>query len=381
MSDGLQFLTLGGSEEVIVGNEYCATLGMTNYTYVGSLTEVLAGVEYDMKLGGTFACEYGTKMEWTNVGGISIEDGEVFELNDEIKKQATTVEYSAGYGPVAAGGLVALSGLKKTIAGLIAGINAINLALGISTSATMIAQSEGENNGEQNLLDEETETSWSTISDSAYQAGAGMVANAAVYVTLKSLVKKLAHAYEALANVSTLKMDSAGIEQQTNFDAVSSQINMTVTGVNIKSGPAALGAFDPPAGFSSLSLPVDGSVVLNGNVSTTVKSPVIVRVGQLVGEDLSTGLSAEVAAVSLKNTNASQVRLLPEAAEMRALEVNVHSGANGFSTNAAETKMTCGPTAVTANDISVAISVDGGASGMRVYPSFVIVDSPLIQLG
>ena len=381
MSDGLQFLTLGGSEEVIVGNDYAATIGMTNYTYVGSLTEVLAGVEYDMKLGGTFACEYGSKMEWTNVGGISIEDGEVLELNDKLNKQATSVEYSAGYGPAAAVELAALSELKEGIKMLIKTITLLNLGLGISTSATMIAESTGENNGEQNLLDEETKTSWSTISDSAVEAGIGMVANTAAYLQLKFLVNKLAHAYEALANVSSLKMDSAGIKQQTDFVAVSSLLDMSATGVSIKSGTAALGVFEPPAGMSSLSLPAAGNVVLNGNDSATVKSPVIVRVGQLVGEDLSTGLSAEVAAVSIKNTNASQVRLLPESAEMRSLEINVHSGVNGFSANAARVKMACGENSVTADDLDLTLSVGGGSCRMRLNPASVVLNAPLVKLG
>lgn len=381
MSDGLQFLTLGGSEEVIVGNDYAATIGMTNYTYVGSLTEVLAGVEYDMKLGGTFACEYGSKMEWTNVGGISIEDGEVLELNDKLNKQATSVEYSAGYGPAATVELAALSELKEGIKMLIKTITLLNLGLGVLTSATMIAELTGENNGEQNLLDEETKTSWLTISDSAVEAGIGMVANTAAYLQLKFLVNKLAHAYEALANVSSLKMDSTGIKQQTDFVAVSSLLDMSETGVSIKSGIAALGVFEPPAGMSSLSLPAAGNVVLNGNDSATVKSPVIVRVGQLVGEDLSTGLSAEVAAVSIKNTNASQVRLLPESAEMRSLEINVHSGVNGFSANAARAKMACGENSVTADDLDLTLSVGGGSCRMRLNPASVVLNAPLVKLG
>lgn len=378
MSDGLQFLTLGGSEEVIVGNEYCATIGMTNYTYVGLRTEVMAGVNYDMRLGGAFACEYGAKYEWTNVGGISIEDGEVLELNDEVKKQATSVEYSAGYGPVAAAELAALSGLKASIKALIAGVNVVNLALGISTSATMIAQSKGEDNGEQNLIDEETETSWSTISDSAYQASAEMAVNVAIYATLKVLVNKLAHAYEALANVSTLKMDSAGIEQKTDFVAASSLLNMSETGVNIKSGTAALGVFAPADGLSSLALPADGNPVLNGDLSVTVKSPVDVKVGQVAGA-LTSGLSATPAEVTLKNTDASSVVLTPASAKIAAVEVSMLSGINGFSANAARAKMSCGANSVTADDLDLTLSA--GACQMRFTPASVVLNGPLVQLG
>lgn len=62
MSDGLKFLTLGGSEEVIVGNDYAATIGMTNYTYIGTETSLNMGLTNDIKV-SQFSVEAGQKFE------------------------------------------------------------------------------------------------------------------------------------------------------------------------------------------------------------------------------------------------------------------------------------------------------------------------------
>lgn len=385
MSDGLQFLTLGGSEEVIVGNDYCATIGMTNYTYVGSLTEVLVGVENDMKLGGTFACEYGSKMEWTNVGGISIEDGEALELNDEITKKAATLDYAVGYGPVSEAALVGLSGLKKTIKGLIVAMNALNLALGVGVSATMIAQSKGENNGEQNLLDEETETSWLTISDSAYEAGAGVVANVAIYATLNILVKKLALAYKGLTNVSRLKMSEQGPKLLGLFAATGSSLILSEEGAALNSGTAGVGMVADtgeilaPA-LSSLNLLADGSSTLNGDVSATVKSEAIVKVGQVEADDLTSGLSATAAEVVLKNTETSAVTLTAASAEVRSPSVHVTvDGTQGVLVEPVAVTLAVGTTEVIATDASFSVSQGGGL--LEMAEGVVTLDGELLMFG
>jgi hypothetical protein len=377
---GLQFLSAGSVESLYVGSTYELKLGSVNEIMVGTEAKINAAVSNSVSFEAEMAYKAGCGVEWSNVGGYKIEQGEVFELKEESSQFATTeLKFQAARTLPAVGAGVPLDAIKSTIKKMLLSLAAVNLAIGVAEGAALGTNSLGETENRPNEEGVEQD-GWKAgsvgLASSALSATASIVA----YAVLKKSIEALMTAYKALPAVSTVTLSETGIKQQANFTATGSLLNMSATGVAIKSGAGAV-AIAGTGDLSSLSLGADGNAVLNGALSTTVKSPVVVKVGQLIGEDLSTGLSAEVAAVSLKNTNASQVRLLPEAAEMRALEVNVHSGVNGFSVNAEEAKMTCGPTAVTASNISLALSVDEGSSGMRVYPSFVVVDAPLIQLG
>lgn len=376
---GLQFLSAGSVESLYVGSTYELKLGSVNEIMVGTEAKINAAVSSLLSLEAEMAYKAGCGVEWSNVGGYKLEQGEAFELKEESSQFATQeLKFQAARTLPAQGVGVPLDAIRAQIKGLLVAVAAVNLAVAATEGALLATNTLGETENRPNEEGVEQD-GWLAGSTGLAASGISAVSSMVFYGILKHAIEGLMTAYKALPAVSTVTLSETGIKQQANFTATGSLLDMSATGVAIKSGPGTV-AMTGAGELSSLSLPADGNPVLNGDLSVTVKSPVDVKVGQ-VAAALTSGLSATPAEVVLKNTDASSVALTPASAKISAVEVSMLSEVNGFSANAAETKMTCGPTAVTANDVSVAISVDGGSSGMRVYPSFVIVDSPLIQLG
>ena len=362
MSDGLKFLTVGGSEELIVGNDYAATIGMTNYAYIGSETTINVGLENSIKLGGEFAYAYGSKFEWTNVGGFSLEEGEVFELGDTVSKQAgTSLTFSAGYGPTALVEAETLAALKTGLKTAVTTMTALNAALGVATSAVLLGMSEGE----------ESQEGWEPAVVSASAAAINAAVTMAFYVTLKKSMQALLHTYEHLAKVSTVVMDADGIRQKVDLPMALSQVNMSSLGVSITTE-------DMAALEASLVLN-PGSAILNADTTATVKAE-SVKVGQLEADVLTSGLSAISEEVVLKNGESSTVTLTEATAEVRSPSVHVTvDGTQGVLVEQASVLVSAGTTEVSVTDASFTVSQDGAV--LEMAEGTVSLDGELLMFG
>ena len=377
---GLQFISAGSVESLYVGSTYELKLGSVNEIMVGTEAKINAAVSSLLSLEAEMAYKAGCGVEWSNVGGYKLEQGEAFELKEESSQFATQeLKFQAARTLPAQGPGVPLDAIRARIKGLLVAVAAVNVAVAATEGALLATNTVGETENRKNEEGVEQD-GWLAGSTALAASGISAVSSMVLYGILKHAVEGLMTAYKALPAVSTVTLSETGIKQQANFTATGSLIDMSATGVAIKSGPGTV-AMTGAGELSSLSLSATGVAALVGNTEAMVKSPVAVRVGQVSDVGTTSGLTATKALVELNNGEACSLGLTAASAKISAPEVSMVSEVNGFSANAAETKMTCGPTAVTANDVSVAISVDGGSSGMRVYPSFVIVDSPLIQLG
>ena len=90
MSDsGLQFLSAGSVESLYVGSTYELKLGSVNEIMVGSEAKINAAVSNEFSLEAEMAFKAGCGVEWSNVGGYKIEQGEKFELKEESSQFAT----------------------------------------------------------------------------------------------------------------------------------------------------------------------------------------------------------------------------------------------------------------------------------------------------
>ena len=376
MSDGLKFLTLGGCEEVIVGNDYAATIGMTSYTYIGSETSINVGLENTIKLGGEFAYAYGSKCEWTNVGGYSLEEGEVFKLGDTVAKQAgTSLTFSAGYGPTALVEATTLAALKTSLKAAVTTMTAVNVALGVAASAVLVGMSEGE----------ETQEGWEPAVVSASAAAINAAVTTALYVALKKSMQALLHTYEHLAKVSTMSMDATGIKQLAGFTATGSSMILCADGASLNAGLAGVatvinpltgeGATDP---VSSLKLLATGEANLNGDLSATITGA-SVKVGQVPLGNVASGLSSKVGEVVLTADPASNVTLTPLNAKIVSPDISILAGENGLTANPIEVIMACGPSGVNASPAEILLS--SGATMMRLTAAGLEANGPLIQLG
>ena len=366
---GLTFLTIGGSEELIVGNDYAATVGMTNYTYIGTENTVNVGLENSVKVGGEFAYAYGSKVEWTNVGGYSLEDGEVIELGETVSKQAgQSLTFAAGYGVTAEAEAAALATLKKGVKAAVLTMTGLNVALGVATSALLLAQSGGAS--EQGNLGEKG-NSWVPIAESAGEAAIVAAGAGAVYLALNLAIKALAHTYEHLATVSTLKMDATGITQTVSLPTANSELRMSALGISLSDvDDAGLEAF--------LTLQSGAATVCADAVTVKGES---VKVGQVEVGDLTSGLSANEAEVVLKNADTA-VTLTALTAGIKSPEISIIADAvNGFVVNATETQMSFGGAGVRASLAGLKLSMDG--AGVLVFqPGVVSVDAiGVLKLG
>ena len=377
MSDGLKFLTCGGCEELIVGNDYAATIGMTNYTYIGTETTLNLGLTNDINLGAKFSIEGGHKFEWTHVGGYTLEEGHVFELGDTVAKQVgESLTFTAGYGLYSQPAAETLNGLKSGLKKAVLTMTLMNAGAGLLTSGLLVGLSEGESEQE----------GWKPIVGASAEAVALGVTTAVVYGVLVKAMKTLAATYKALEKVSTMKMDSNGISQLACFETTGSSIILSTVGVGINAGLPGVAQLTPFPGvtvqrpLSSLLVCPDGNTSLSGNVSATLKSAASVKVGQVEENVLTSGLSATVAEVVLKNA-ATAITLTEATAGLRSPEVTIFSGGvNGYSANLAETKMAWGESQVTADVGGVLLSA-GPVSSLWLSTNAVLIDVPLIQLG
>ena len=374
---GLQFLSAGSVESLYVGSTYELKLGSVNEILVGTEAKINAAVSSSVSLEAEMAYKAGCGVEWSNVGGYKLEQGEAFELKEESSQFATReLKFQAARTPPAQGVGVPLDAIKNRIKGLVLTLAAINVAIGAAEGALLGTNSLGKTENRPNEEGVEQD-GWAAgvmgLESSAITALSSMIG----YAILKDSIEALMKAYEALPAISTVTLSETGIKQQANFTATGSLLDLSATGVAIKSGAGTV-SMTVAGDLSSLSLPADGNPVLNGDLSVTVKSPVDVKVGQVAGA-LTSGLSATPAEVALKNTDASSVVLTPASAKIAAVEVSMLSEINGFSANAARAKMSCGANSVTADDLDLTLSA--GACQMRFTPASVVLNGPLVQLG
>lgn len=374
---GLQFLSKGSVESLYVGSTYELKLGSVNEIMVGTEAKINAAVSSSISFEAEMAYKAGCGVEWSNVGGYKVEQGEAFELKEESSQFATReLKFQAARTPPAQGPGVPLDAIKNRIKGLLVAVAAVNVAIGAVEGALLGTNSLGKTENRKN--DEGVEQDgWLAGSTGLAASGISAASSMVLYGILKHAIEGLMTAYKALPAVSTVTLSETGIKQQANFTATGSLIDMSATGVALKSGAGTV-ALTGAGDLSSLALPADGNPVLNGDLSVTVKSPVDVKVGQ-VEAALTSGLSATPAEVVLKNTDASSVALTPANAKISAAEVSMLSGINGFSANAARAKMACGANSVTADDLDLTLSA--GACQMRFTPASVVLNGPLIQLG
>ena len=362
MSDGLKFLTLGGCEEVIVGNEYAATIGMTNYTYIGTETSFNLGLTNDIKVGANFSVEAGQKFEWTHVNGYTLEDGHVFELGETVAKQVgESITFSAGYGVASQVAAETLDGLKSGLKKAVLAMTLINAGAGLVTSGLLVGLSEGESEQE----------GWKPVVGAVGEAVALGLTTAVVYGVLVRAMKTLTATYKALEKVSTMKMDNAGIKQTVTLPTAISEIYMSSLGILL----STLSEVDPDEVFLSLQ---PGVAVLN-SVLVKIQGE-DVKVGQIEGGELTSGLSATAVEVMLNNTDAAKLTLLPEKATIFAPLITITpDDVGGVFVDAEGTNIVAGDTAMMISDAS--FSVVQGPTALRLAEGMATIDGEMIMLG
>lgn len=375
---GLQFLSAGSVESLYVGSTYELKLGSTNEIMVGTEAKINAAISNSVSLEAEMAYKAGCSVEWSNVGGYKIEQGEVFELKEESSQFATKeLKFQAARTLPTVGPAVPLDEIRNWIKRVLVTVAAVNVAIGAAEGAMLGTNGLGETENRPNEEGVEQD-GWKAGGMGLYLSGVSAVASMLGYAAIKTCVEDLMKVYKALPAVSTVTLGEEGIKQQANFTTFGSLLDMSVTGVAIKSGPGTV-AMTGAGELSSLSLGVDGVAVFDGEMEAAIKSPVAVRVGQVSDVGTTSGLTATKALVELNNGEASSLGLTAASAKLGAPEVSVLAGVNGFSANAAEAKLTCGVNSVMADDMGVLLSA--GAGSLALYSSFVALDGPLIKLG
>lgn len=375
---GLQFISAGSVESLYVGSTYELKLGSVNEILVGTEAKINAAVSNTISLQAEMAYKAGCGVEWSNVGGYKLEQGEAFELKEESSQFATKeIKLQAARTLPAQGVGVPLDAVKNRIKGLVVALAAVNVALGATQGALLATNNLGETENRKNEEGVEQD-GWTAGSVGVYFSGLSAVSSMIGYAILKASIEALMEAYKALPAVSTITLSETGIKQQANFTATGSQIDMSATGVAIKSGPGTV-AMTGAGELSSLSLSATGVAALVGDSEVMVKSPLAVRVGQVSDVGTTSGLTATKALVELNNGEVSSVDLTAASVKISAPEVSMVSEVNGFSANAAEAQMVCGVNSVIVDDMGVVLSA--GPGHLAVGSSYVMIDAPLIQLG
>ena len=365
MSDsGLQFLSAGSVESLYVGSTYELKLGSVNEIMVGSEAKINAAVSNEFSLEAEMAFKAGCGVEWSNVGGYKIEQGEKFELKEESSQFATReLKFQAARTLPAQGPGVPLDAIKSTIKKALLALAAVNVAIGVAEGVSLGLNTLGETENRPNEEGVEQD-GWKAGSVGLASSAVSVIGSLTAYALLKHSIEGLMEAYKLLPAISTVTLTETGIKQQTNFTATGSLIDM-----------AATGAGD----LASLVVQADGNTVLNGNLSATVSSPADVKVGQVAAGVLTSGLSATPADVVLKNTDASTISLMPATAKITAPEVSLLAGENGVTASPVEVIMACGPSGVNASPAELMLSC--GATMMRLSAAGLQANGPLIQIG
>ena len=373
---GLQFLSAGSVESMFVGSTYELKVGSVNEIMVGSEAKINAAVSNSLSLEAELAYKYGGGVEWSNVGGYKIEDGEVFEFKEESEQFATKeIKLQAARTLSAQVPGVPLDGIKATIKKALLAIAAVNVAIGSVEAGLLASNTLGESEqGGEGVEQNGWKAGSAGVISSAVSAGASLAA----YQLVKHAIEALMTAYKQLPAVSTVTLTATGIKQQTNFSATGGMINMAATGVSVKSGPGTVG-LTGNGELACLNLLANGNTILNGAVSTTVSSPADVKAGQVAAGVFTSGLSSTPAEVILKNTDASKMSLMPASAKISSAEVSMLAGQNGFTADPVETIMSSGSTGITASPMELQLSC--GPSLMRLSPTGLQANGPLIQIG
>lgn len=379
MSDsGLQFLSAGSVESLYVGSTYELKLGSVNEIMVGSEAKINAAVSNEFSLEAEMAFKAGCGVEWSNVGGYKIEQGEKFELKEESSQFATReLKFQAARTLPAQGPGVPLDAIKSTIKKALLALAAVNVAIGVAEGVSLGLNTLGETENRPNEEGVEQD-GWKAGSVGLASSAVSVIGSLTAYALLKHSIEGLMEAYKLLPAISTVTLTETGIKQQTNFTATGSLIDMAATGVSIKSGLGTVGVTGA-GDLASLVVQADGNTVLNGNLSATVSSPADVKVGQVAAGVLTSGLSATPADVVLKNTDASTISLMPATAKITAPEVSLLAGENGVTASPVEVVMACGPSGVNASPAELMLSC--GATMMRLSAAGLQANGPLIQIG
>ena len=374
---GLQFLSAGSVESMFVGSTYELKVGSVNEIMVGSEAKINAAVSNSLSLEAELAYKYGGGVEWNNVGGYKIEDGEVFEFKEESEQFATKeIKLQAARTLSAQVPGVPLDGIKATIKKALLAIAAVNVAIGSVEAGLLASNTLGESEqGGEGVEQNGWKAGSAGVISSAVSAGASLAA----YQLVKHAIEALMTAYKQLPAVSTVTLTATGIKQQTNFTATGGMINMAATGVSVKSGPGTVG-LTGNGELACLNLLANGNTILNGAVSTTVSSPADVKAGQVAAGVFTSGLSSTPAEVILKNTDASKMSLMPASAKITSAEVSMLAGVNGFSANPGETKMVWGTSKMVADVAAVTMS-SGPTASFAIHPSTAILTAPLVKIG
>ncbi len=380
MSDsGLQFISAGSVESMYLGSTYELKLGSVNEIMVGTEAKINAAVSSLVSLEAEMAYKAGCGVEWNNVGGYKIEQGEMFELKKKSSQFATEeLKFEAARTVPALGAGIPLDAIKTQIKGLLVAVAAVNLAVAAVEGATLATNSleETENRPNEEGVEQD---GWQAGALGLAAAGVSAGATLVFYGILKHAIEGLMKAYELLPAVSTVTLKDSGIKLQTNFTATGSLIDMAATGVSVKSGLGTVGVTGV-GDLASLEVKADGNTTLNGNLSATVSSAADVKVGQVAANVMTSGLSATAAEVVVKNTDASKLSLLPASAKISSADVSMLSGVNGFTSNPGETKMTWGASQMVADATGVMMS-SGPTSSMCILSTLAVIDVPLIKLG
>ena len=380
MSDsGLQFLSAGSVESMYVGSTYELKLGSVNEIMVGSEAKINAAVSNTLSLEAELAYKYGCGVEWSNIGGYKIEQGEAFELKDKSSQFATQeLKFQAVRTLPAIGPGVPLDAIKATIKKALLAVAAVNVAIGVAEGVSLGLNTLGETENRPNEEGVEQD-GWKAGSVGLASSAVSVIGSLTAYAVLKHAIEGLMEAYKLLPAVSTVTLSATGIKQEANFTATGSLIDMAATGVSVKSGPGTVGSVGTGE-LASLEVQALGNAILNGNLSATVSSPAEVKVGQVAAGVLTSGLSATALDVSLKNSEASKLSLTTASAKITSADVSMMAGVNGFSANPGETKMAWGTCQMVADAMGVMMS-SGPAASLAIMSSIAIIDVPLIKIG
>ena len=374
---GLQFLSAGSVESMFVGSTYELKVGSVNEIMVGSEAKINAAVSNTLSLEAELAYKYGGGVEWSNVGGFKIEDGEVFEFKEKTEQFATEeIKLQAARTPSADVLGAPLDGIRDTIRNALLAVAAVNVAIGAVEAGLLASNTLGKTEQGGEGVEQKGWTAGSVgLVSSAVSAGASLAA----YQVVKHSIEALMEGYRALTAISTMTLSATGIQQQTNFTATGSLIDMAATGVSVKSGLGTV-AVNGAGDAASLAVQADGNATLNGKLSATVSSPADVKAGQVADGAFTSGLSSTPAEVILKNTDASKMSLMPASAKITSAEVSMLAGANGFSANPGETKMVWGTSKMVADVAAVTMS-SGPTASFAIHPSTAILTAPLVKIG
>ena len=216
MSDsGLQFLSAGSVESLYVGSTYELKLGSVNEIMVGSEAKINAAVSNEFSLEAEMAFKAGCGVEWSNVGGYKIEQGEKFELKEESSQFATReLKFQAARTLPAQGPGVPLDAIKSTIKKALLALAAVNVAIGVAEGVSLGLNTLGETENRPNEEGVEQD-GWKAGSVGLASSAVSVIGSLTAYALLKHSIEGLMEAYKLLPAISTVTLTETGIKQQT----------------------------------------------------------------------------------------------------------------------------------------------------------------------